>query len=260
MPGTGASVTSIKCRWENGVQLFYDPYLMETVHAMAPVWWKDDFIGHQIGVGSLGNTADTWEVVDVNDASEALLADTATGIFTLNLAATDEAEDAVLYFGDQTVLNALDDLNFECKLAVHTTPGTGVAAVWGLAGDHNLDKDTIAVNAWFRLQAGLDLLVETDDVTTNDDDNDTTINLVEDAFHVYRIDMSDLSDVKFYVDGVRQLGTSAFDMSALTGATGTTGLMQPYFSLDKASGTGLGSLYIDYVAFWGRRTSYVDNS
>jgi len=254
-----SNATRIKCQWENGIQRFYVDSTDETVQAMAPVWFKDDFIGHQQGIGSLGNTADLWEVVDEASASEALVADTQNGIFSLALAAgSDEAEDAVLYFGDQTVINVLNDVQFETRLAVQVAPGTGVRAVWGMCGDHNLDKDTVAESAWFSLDAGLDLCVECDDATANTlDDQDTGTDLVAEAFHIYRIDFSDLSDVKYFVDGSRVLTDTTFDMSGLDG---TTGLFQPYFSLDKATGAVGGTLYIDYVSFWGTRSSLVSNS
>lgn len=258
MPGTGANITRIKCKWENGIQLFYDDSTYETVQAMAPIWFKDDFIGHQQGIGSLGNTVDLWETVDVAGATEALLADTESGVFRLYLnAGGNEAEDAVLYFGDQTVIDVLNDVQFETRLSVTVAPGTGVRAVWGMCGDHNLDKDTVAESAWFSLDAGLDLCCETDDGTTNTDDQDTGTDLVAGAYHIYRIDFSNLSDVKFYVDGSRVLGTTTFDMDALTT---TTGLFQPYFSLDKATGSVGGTLDIDYVAFWGSRSDKRTNS
>lgn len=257
MSGTGANITRIKCRWENGIQLFYDDSTYETVQAMAPVWFKDDFIGHQQGIGSLGNTVDLWETVDVAGATETLVATTETGVFRLYLnAGGNEAEDAVLYFGDQTVLDALNDLNFECRLNVAVAPGAGVRAVWGLAGNHNLDKDTVAEHAWFSLDAGLALCCETDD-GTHDQDDVAASTLVAAAYHIYRIDMSDLSNVKFYVDGARVAGGTAFTPHHLDT---TTGLMQPYFSLDKATGAVGGTLDIDYVAFWGTRSDRVANT
>ena len=256
MPGQGTGgTTSIKCKWENGLQRFYDSATDETVHVMAPLWFKEDFLGE--GGLELGNTVDRWEVVDVGDATEAMVADTATGVFRLHIHATSEAEDAVLYWGDQTTIDVLNDVQFECKATVTTLPTTGVTAVWGMAGDHNLDKDTVGESAWFRLDASGALDVESDDGTTNTDDTTTGLTLVAGTAYIFRIDFSDLSDVKFYVDGVRYAAATAHDISALTT---TTGLMQPYFSLDKASGVGVGDLDIDYVAIWGRRSSLIDNS
>lgn len=244
--------TSIKCKWENGIQRFYDSATDETVHAMAPMWFKDDFVGAS---GALfGDVADIWDVVVVGDATSAVMADTATGKHRLHLHATNEAEDAVLHFGDQTIINILNDVQFETKLTMTTTPGTGCVAVFGMCGDHNLDKDTVAESAWFRLQASAVLLTESDDAVSEADDAATGQTLVAGTAYVFRIDFADLTDVKFFVDGVRVSAATTHDLSALTA---TTGLFQPYFSLDKATGTGLGDIDIDYVAMWGRRDSLV---
>jgi len=56
--------------------------------------------------------------------------------------------------------------------------------------------------------------------------------------------------VKFFVDGQRVCSDTTFDMSNLSASEQQ---MQPYFSLDKASGTGLGTLDIDYVKIFQTR-------
>ena len=58
---------------------------------------------------------------------------------------------------------------------------------------------------------------------------------------MFRIDLTDPSDVKFYLDNQQLLLSTTFDVSAFSGR------LQPYFSLDKGSGTGTGSLTIDWV-------------
>ena len=195
----------------------------------------DDFIGAALNV-----TDGRWATVDVGDATQGVVADAHGGQFALALAATDEAEDAVLYHGDKRNFDIDSKLVFECRAKV-TTPGTGVTVVLGLASDHDLDKDSIADHAWFRLQAGLDLLVETDDGVTDNDDVDTLLNLSSGTYHTFRIDLSDPADVQFWVDGQRMLQSTTFDMSNFSGR------LQPYFSLDKAGGTGTAALTLDWV-------------
>ena len=195
----------------------------------------EDFLGAEL------NTTDgPWKVVDVGNATEAMVTDAHGGEYALTLTSTSEAQDAVLYQGDRKTFDIDSKLVFECRAKV-TTPGTGVTVVLGLAGDHNLDKDSITENAWFRLEGGLDLLVETDDGTTDNDDQDTTANLVSGTYYVFKIDLTDPSDVKFYLDNQQLLLSTTFDVSAFSGR------LQPYFSLDKGSGTGTGSLTIDWV-------------
>jgi len=248
--------TSIKCKWENGLQRFYDSATDETVRVMSPVWFKDDFLGEEELVSEAGSQG-IWNTRDVGDATEAIRVAIASGVFRLHLHATSEAEDAVLDWADNTSLCVLNDVQFECKIDMATLPTTGVVAVFGMCGDHNLDKDTTAESAWFRMDASGVLKVESDDGTTNTDDTATGTTLVAGTANIFRIDFSDLSDVKFFIDGVRTAASTTHDMSALTT---TTGLMQPYFSLDKASGTGVGDMDIDYVAIWGRRSSLIANS
>ena len=82
-----------------------------------------------------------------------------------------------------------------------------------------------------------------DSETTDNDDKDTLVNLVAGEWHTFEIDFSDTSAITFYVDGaaVIDAAPTTFDMDQYTGS------LQPYFSLDKASGTGLGTLDIDWV-------------
>ena len=252
--GTGGT-TSIKSKWENGLQRFYDSATDETVQVMAPLWFKEDFLGEEELVSEAGSQG-IWNTIDVGDATEAIVtgggAASMSGVFRLHIAATNEAEDAVLDWADNTSVSVLNDTQIEIRATLTTLPTTGVTAVWGMAGAHNLAKDSVAESAWFRLDASGALDVETDDTTNDNDDVSTGLTCVAGTYNIYRIDFSVISDVKFYVDGVRYATGTTFDMSNLTA---TEALMQPYFSLDKASGTGVGDLDIDYVAIWGRRTS-----
>ena len=238
-------VTRIKGSWLNGILTFFDSQTFERVDNLAPVNFYDDFLGAAINV-----TDGLWAVVDVGDATEALAADTANGVFQLALAATSEAEDAVLYWGDQRGIDVGNKAIVEMRVKLSVLPTTGVCAVWGIATDHNLDKDTVAVNAWFRADASGEVKVETDDTTNNNDDVATGVTVLATDWKIYRIDFSDLTDVKFYIDGARVAGGTTFDMSNLTAAEQ---VVQFYFSLDKASGTGVGTMQIDYVRAWSQR-------
>ena len=184
-----------------------------------------------------------------------VLADGAHGQMEIALTNASQAQDAMLYWSDQRAVNVKADAHFEVRAAFSVLATTGVAAVFGLAGNHNLDKDTITEHAWFRAQASGAILVETDDTTNNNDDIATGTTKTANGWAVYHIDFGDLSDVKFYIDGVRVAGPdfgtdTTFDMSNLTDAEA---VMQPYFSLDKASGTGVGTLLVDYVRIWSNR-------
>jgi hypothetical protein len=241
---------STKSKWLRNILEFYDSATAERVLPLAPVVFLDDFLGYQARTSETGSTG-TWLTIDVGDATQALKADEPNGAFELALAATSEAEDAVLYWGDQRGLDLGNSASIEFRVDMAVLPTTGVAAVFGVVTDHNLDKDTVAVNAWFRLQASGAILVETDDTTNDNDDTATGITAVPGTYNIFRIDFHDLSDVKFYIDGNRVASSTTFDMSNLTSAEQ---VVQPYMSLDKASGTGVGTMVIDYVRAWSNRS------
>ena len=152
--------------------------------------------------------------------------------------------------GNNRNFDAGNGLIFETRVNFSVLPTTGVTAVLGVANDHNLDKDTVTVAAWFRLDASGAIDVETDDTTNNNDDKTTGITAVAGTFNIFRIDMTTLTDVKFFIDGTRVTTGTTFDMSNMTAAEQQ---MQPYFSLDKATGTGVGTMQIDYVKIFSNR-------
>jgi hypothetical protein len=245
----------VKCQYNwhgTGRQVFYDAESYETLLTGYPVQFVEDFLG-SAGGGPFDGSA-IWKTIDVSASGTvvtAMLADTTNGQFQLALDAADEDQDAVLYMNDQKPFDVGNGLIFEARINVAVSMGTGVCAVFGMAGDHNLDKDTVTEAAWFRLQAADSILVETDDTTNDNDDQDTGIDVVNGTFNIYRIDFTTLSDVKFFIDGVRVLGSTTFDMSNLSASEQQ---MQPYFSIDKASGDALGTMNIDYVKIFSNRS------
>ena len=242
----------VKCKWnwhETGHQVFYNPSTFETLDGSWPLKYVDDFVGDAGGDIFDGTTG--WTATNVNSATSAIVANSSNGQFLLHIAANDEAEDAFLYHGNEKMFDVGNDLIFEARINMAVSPGTGVVAVAGMAGDHNLDKDTVANAAWFRWDASQVCKVESDDTTNNNDDTATGVTTVAGTYNIFRIDFTTLADVKFFIDGVRVASGTTFDMSNLTAGEQQ---MQPYFSLDKASGTGLGDMNIDYVKIFSNRS------
>lgn len=242
----------VKCEYnwnDTGRQAWYDASTHETLMATFPIFFYEDFMGSS-GGGPFDATT-VWNVVDVGDATEAVVADSVNGDFRLHLAATNEAEDAVLYMNDNKNFDVGSGLIFETRINVNVDIGTGVTAVFGMAGDHNLAKDSVTEHAWFRMQASNAVLAESDDTTNDNDDKATGVTAVSGTYNIFRIDFTDISDVKFYIDGARVAASTTFNMENLTAAEQK---MQPYFSLDKANGTALGDLDIDYVKIWQDRS------
>lgn len=244
----------VKCKYSkfsSGKQVFYDGSNGETILPMYPVVVNDDFVGEAY------NTT-FWGTTETNlNAGIGLVDDSVNGTLQLTLDSDDNAEVAALHFTDNLCLSMLQGLVFETRLTFAVLPTTGtetVQAAFGLASAHNTTLDSIATNAWFRVESAAQtaLLWETDNGDTDDDDNDASTTLVANTYHVYRIDCTSVSAVKFYVDETL-VGTS--DMSTTLSAAEAK--VQPYFNLSKAvsaNNTGTGTMYIDYVKLFQSRT------
>lgn len=214
---------------------------------IAPLVFYDDFLGTAV----LSDGTVMWSVVEValNLAIDPL-ADTANGVMQLTMDADNNAEDAVLYWGDQKGISLKHGAVFECRARVAVAPTLTGQIVFGMAGDHHLDKDSVTESAWFKFDGGLAALAETDDTTNDNDDVATGVTVAVGEYRVYRIDFTNLSDVKFYINGVGVATGTTFDMSNLSDSEA---VMQPYFSIDKGADTGVGTLWLDYVRIWSNR-------
>ena len=210
----------------------------------------EDFIGEAYSTVKWGTTE-----TNIN-AAIALSADVANGALAMVLDSDDNTEIAALHFGDNECLRIDQGLIFEARLTLSVLPLTGVEtvqAVWGVAGTHNATLDSIDCSAWFRVESAANtaLLWETDDNVTNDDDNAAGITLVAGTYNVYRIDMTDTSAVKFYVDDVL-VGTGS-----MAGLTASIGDVQPYLRVSKtksSQNTGTGTILIDYIKIYQQRS------
>ncbi len=85
-------------------------------------------------------------------------------------------------------------------------------------------------------------MVEADDGTTDTDDQATGTTITADTYYYFKIDMSDLRDVKFWIDD--DLVASGVSVPALDG----NDLLQPLIGIQKASGTGQVSVTCDFVS------------
>lgn len=111
--------------------------------------------------------------------------------------------------------------------------------VIGLASATNATEDSIATNAWFRIEGSVstsNLLAESDDgsAATDFDDKATGTTLAA-VYKKLEIDFSKgISDVRFFCDGARVATGTTFSMANL--AAGLN--VQPYAKVNRASGSG----------------------
>ena len=223
----------------------------ETVQIFAPVVFYEDFCGDAV-------PDNRWTLLDTSSAGDTLpdvITDEPNGVCDIKLDATSEAQVSGLSFGDimpfgTNVDGSEEGLQFECRLKVKVLPTSGTTALWGLSAAHNTTVDSNTHHAWFRLDGSGAIKIETDDTTNDNDDVATgTTAVADDQYRIFRIDLSDLDNVKFYIDGTRVAASTTFDMSNLL----VTERFQPYFCILKASGTSVGTLEIDYCRVWGTR-------
>ncbi len=163
----------------------------------------------------------------------------------LSLTATSEAQCVDVFSVDRVALTSNPIAEFVVRLGANGST-SAVDFNIGLANATNTtDADTIAESVFFHIDGGaLDLFAESDDGTTEVAATDTTVNVtagsaVSDRFECW-IDARDPASVKLYVNGVRVLSATTFNISA---ATGPLGILA---HLEKTTGTATaGPIYID---------------
>lgn len=160
-----------------------------------------------------------------------------SGAAKLTLANTSEAEIVTLYFNDVLVYDVR-----QLKHAWWIAKVAGIDSVttltMGVGSAQNDTADSVATNAWFRMEGANStsaIVVETDDGTTDKDDIATAQTLAA-VYKKMQIDFTNgIGDVRFTIDGSRVASGTLFDMSALTAGLN----IQPFVQIQKASGTGV---------------------
>lgn len=194
----------------------------------------EDFLGRP------GQALPTW--LTTQDTSAAgtptfdYVADAAGGAWAMKADTTNEVENITLYQGDQLTWSLAKKPIFRARVKIEpdVTGGGGAFAagdklVIGLASDRNATLDSVTTNAWFRFEgANSNILVETDDGTTDTDDKDTGVDWTADTYVELEIDCTNPAAVRFRIDGVDR--TPAF-----TFAVPSTGNLQVFAELQKAA-------------------------
>ena len=233
-----------RAKWFNGNLEYYDNMTQERVLPVAPVYFYDDFLGNAIN-----STA--WGTRDSGAATEAVLADAANGVVALTLDATNEVQLAGIDWANQRTLALNQKLIFEARWKLATLPTGAVVACIGLCGDHNAAVDTVAESIWFRADGNGQITVETDDTSHETSKVATGTTLTTSDWIVTRIDCSNPANVLFYINGNRVAPGTTFDMSQVAALA-----LQPVARIGKESGaTSVGTLHVDYIRAWQKRTA-----
>jgi len=212
--------------------------------------FDDDFLGDWPAAATvlpLG-TNNPWLKVEtlglgITDSDEA------NGVKKFAFDAVAEAATAALY-----MVNSPFDIDknpvFECILAIYDIGDDATLDFnWGLASDtHATDFDSIATFAAFHMDSpGLSVLCHSDDGTTDTAPVDTLVDLVDNTMATFKIDVSDKTKVKFFINGVRVLASTTFDISAYTGA------LTPIVHVEKTSNNTTMELRLDRIRVRGER-------
>ncbi len=236
---------STKSKYVGGNLTFFESTTFETVQSMAPVMFYDDFLGTDIMIDESGSNG-PWTVKDVSSAGNStplIAADVANGVARLPLdGGQSEAQESGLSYGNQRPFVLNQGLIFEARVALKVLPTDVAEAVWGLAGDLNAVADTVQEGIWFKADGSGAILAESDDNSENNDDKATGTTLVAAEFAIFRIDCRVITDIRFFIDGASVATATTFDASNVAALA-----LQPYFHIAKASGSGVGTLDIDYV-------------
>lgn len=224
-------------------------------------FWEffDDFEGGGTTVPATAEFRSPWGITDTSAAGTPTYvfgvdggstAD-AFGIAKLGLESTSEAQNVCLSFDDVLQMAITDRLLFEARVKFVATADTATSLAFGLTGDRNDAIDSIAQHMLFRCIGDNNLVCESDDGTTDLDDKTTGQTLVA-SWKRFQIDAQDLTNVKFYCGDsggrlIRVATSVTFDVSAYSG------MLQPFFQLQKTADTNTDSVQIDYVYIRGRR-------
>lgn len=210
------------------------------------------------GSGALSATA--------ADNSEMLIADTSSsgtptyvyvdgassGEVALDFDTQAEAQNVCLYQGNvlQHDIDLITEVEFRVKMN-QAAADTTTSLAFGLTGDRNDTIDTIAQAMVFRVigaDSTTNVVVETDDGTTNNDDVATGQTLIN-AYKVFKISLATgTSDVRFFIDGQPVATGTTFDMS------GYTGSLQAFVQIQKTSDANADGVTIDSISIRGRRS------
>jgi hypothetical protein len=237
--------------YQTGRQAFFDNSTFETLAAMYPMSFYDEFFGAGIVIPASGSAesgcAWTKKIVGAAPPTVGVLGDTVNGILECALTADAQKQDAALHWDDQLSLSIAQGVIFEARVALSVLPTLNGVASWGLWGAWADGGSNYRVG--FEVPNTAIVACESDDNAT-DTSASSGVTLTASEYHIYRIDTTTQTDIKFYIDGARVAGSTTFSNSA----SAANSKCQPHVGMYKASGAGLGKILVDYIKIWQNRS------
>jgi hypothetical protein len=233
-------------KWRGNQLAFYDGSTHETVLPLAPIVFFDDFRG-------AAYDSNIWLYNDANEATQALSAD-ASGVHdvVLALAANETQQEAGLgWQGNALGWDISKGLIVEFRMKLTVLPTLVAEAHIGVLGEALVDDqqissaDDYAEHCVFSFDGNGVAIINADDGTNETTAAATGITVVNTAYHIYRIDFTDDSNVRFYIDGADVTPAAGVDMSDIASP-----FVQPVAFLTKHDGAGVGTMNVDYIKVW----------
>lgn len=198
-----------------------------------------------------------WVKRDTSPAGSPTVLGQNLGGWGLALDNTSEGQIIGIDFNDVLSFDIDDLIRVSWQAKLDATPGTNVTIVMGMASAYNATPDSVAANAWFMLLGGSTTVYCESDDGTNDNDDKSTGQTLSTSWKRFVIDFDTgvqsrsapqaslggkaalqfrMGDANGHLTRVCQ--STLFDMSNYS-----VGL-QPYFQIQKSSGTATGTLYV----------------
>lgn len=246
--------TACEYNWhKTGRQVFYDNSTFETLHANFPIYFYDDFLGADVVIPAFGSDESgcKWVYKDVSAVGAptcAIKADTVNGVVELDLDNQAEVQTVEINFDDQLVFSWEQGLIFEARVTMSVLPSgaaargiLGVGSAWVQGGN--------AHRMGFEILTAGTINAEEDDAVT-DTSADTGITAVASTYNIFRVDATDETDVKFFIDGARVCGSTTFNNASST----ANSKCQPYLGVVKTADAAQATMLVDYVKIWQNRS------
>ncbi len=238
-----------------GRQRFYDRATSETIIFEYPVAFYDDFVGADVVIPATGSdesgTKWTKKIVGAAPPTVVKTANGVNGLVALSFTSANQKQDAVLHMDDQLMFSIAQGCIFETRLTLTVAPTLNTIASWGLWGAWADGGSNFRVG--FEVTStSLIAQCESDDNAT-DSSKATGTTLVVGTYNIFRIDCTNQSDIKFWIDGSPVAG-AAGAFTFVNAASAGNSKSQPHIGLYKSTGAGLGVISVDYVKIWQERS------
>lgn len=167
----------------------------------------------------------------------------------ISIDTTDEQQSAGIwpkgYVGVNSVDAVSNNILFQTRVAVYQITGGALTAAWGLVGG-TPGEDAYA---YFQID---ETLAVTCHAVAGDGPGTTGIVLSPITAYTFKIDVSDITNIKFYINDVRVAADSTFSASPNMGVT-----LGAYIAKD--SGAAHGNVYIDYMSYTQTRSAFTQD-